>query len=330
MLPKQAQVSLIFIYGIIAIFGTFSNTVSMLCLWKQWKSKPRVSNSQKILMSLIVSDLLMSTVSCPIQITNFFVYIPTHGYVMTSLIGVSSLTILLMALDKFLKLTRFSVYHDMVSDERLMVAISFCWIVPIALMTSTWWNTVFFGLFNGLLTLVTLFALPVFYIRIYRFYKRSKRNVAKFSERPHASTATKNESHVYAQPPTTSRDSGPTNQDGSKNQDAPVKGVAGVINSNQKNQRKLTTKILKLISAYFICTIIYSVIAFLASFRIISHSTLFYLALAIYHANSIMNPIIYVFSDAQFQRTVKYMFGINTRSNAVSNTVAENQIKSRR
>ena len=314
MLAKKAKISLIFIYGTIAIFGTFSNTVSIFCLLKQWKVKPRVSNAQKILMSLIISDLLISTVSCPIQVANFFMRIPTHGYVVTTLCGVSSLTILLLALDKFLRLTRFSIYPNLVNDVRLTVAISFCWIFPTIFMTSAWWNTVVFGLINGLLTLITLLALPVLYVRIYRFYMQSKRNVAKFSQGQNRSTETENDCRVFAQPPTTTPP-----KDESTDQHISAVHIVKATKSNQKNRRRLTTKILVLMSTYFICTIIYSTIAFLASFRLIDHSTVFYLSLAVYHANSMMNPIIYVFRDSKFRRTVKQMFGI--RSSAIFNPV---------
>ena len=305
MLSKDMQYALIVIFSTIGIIGTFSNIVSMLCLFKQWKNKPHVSNSQKILMSLIVSDLLTSAVSCPIQVANHFVKIPTHGYVLTTLSGVSTLTILLLALDKYLKVTMFPKYHDIVNDTRLRVAIVSCWVFPMVIMTSAWWHGVIYGLSNGLLTLTTLVALSVLNFFIYRYYKQSKRNLAKFSkpQTVDSPTAT-NRSYEASQPP-------PPDHTTTERSVA-VKTMANDL--NRKNQRKLAMKILVLMSTYFICTILYSSISFLSSFRVIGHSTVFNLAMAMYLANSMMNPIIYVFRDAKFRRTAKKMFAIKTSS----------------
>ena len=283
-LPQEVKYFLVAVYSTIAILGTFSNTVSVLCLFKQWKSTPHVSNSQKVLMSLIVSDLLVSAVSCPIQVLRFFAEtnIPTRGYLVSTLGAISSLTIFLLALDRYLKLTRFSDYQEIMTRVRLLVSIVTCWVFPIAIMSSAWWGNLVYTLSNGVITCFILIALPILYVLIYRFYKQSKRNVARFSQTQTNDVA--------------------TITNGSHSSDASV-----AVKTNPKC--KMPMKILVLISTYFICTFIYSSMAFLVLFGI-SDGTAFYLVQAVYLGNSMMNPIIYVFRDAKFRRTVKEMFRI--------------------
>ena len=306
-LSSEVKYTLITIYSIICIFGTFSNTVSIICLFKQWKNKPRISNSQKILMSLIVSDLLVSLVSCPIRIVSLFAKLPTHGYIFSTLCGASSLTIFLLACDKYLKLTRFAVYEDIMTQKRLTISIGACWIFPMVAMTSAWWLTPLYGIINGLIICFILVSLPILYLFIYRYYKESKRNLAKFSQ--DASNA------VVYQP---SRD---VNVDKDQSTSKSVGTVIPklVVDRDQKNKRKLTKKILLLMSTYFVCTIIYAPIAYLVSFRVIAHSNFFYFALAVYLANSMLNPIIYVFRDRQFRHAVKQMLGIQKKNSSVTN-----------
>ena len=284
-LPQEVKYFLVAVYSTIAILGTLSNTVSVLCLFKQWKSTPHVSNSQKVLMSLIVSDLLVSAVSCPIQVARFFAEtnIPTRGYHVSTLGAISSLTIFLLALDRYLKLTRFGDYREIMTRVRLLISIVTCWVFPIVIMSSAWWGKLqVYTLSNGVITCFILIALPILYVLIYRFYKQSKRNVARFSQ-----TKTNDAATII---------------NGSHSSDASV-----AVKTNPRC--KMPMKILMLISTYFICTVIYSSMAFMVLFGI-TNATVFYLAQAVYLGNSMMNPIIYVFRDAKFRRTVKEMFRI--------------------
>ena len=307
-LSSEVKYTLIVIYSIICIFGTFSNTVSMLCLFKQWKNKPRISNSQKILMSLIVSDLLVSCASCPIRIVSFLVKLPTRGYIFSTLCSASSLTIFLLAWDKYLKLTRFGVYEDIMTQKRLTISIGACWMLPMMAMTSAWWFTPLHGIINGLITCFIFVSLPILYLLIFRFYKESKHNLAKFPK-----TA------PNAQPPSMNAVV-KVEKDESASPSIDIVMSRRAVAHNQKNQRRLTMKILSLMSTYFVCKIIYAPIAYLMSFRVISHSALFYFAFAVYLVNSMLNPIIYVFRDAQFRHTVKQMFGMQKRKSSVTIT----------
>ena len=307
---SEVKYTLIIIYSTICIFGTSSNTIAMVYLFKQWKTKQQISNSQKILMSLIMSDFLVSAVCCPIRIIDSFVKLSTHGYVFSTLCGASSLTIFLLAFDKYLKLTRFCVYEDIMTNKRLMISIGTCWIFPTVAMTSAWWFIPMYGMINGLITCLIFVSLPIFYFLIYRYYKQSKRNLAKFSQTVSSTNVSR---VVQAQ----SSNDGNVNTDRHR-QSSVVVVMSKSVARNQKNQRRLTKKILLLMSTYFICTIIYSPIAYLASFQMIDHSTLFYLSNAVYLANSMLNPIIYVFRDVTFRRTVKEMFGMQRRNSTVA------------
>ena len=87
-----------------------------------------------------------------------------------------------------------------------------------------------------------------------------------------------------------------------------------------RDQRKLTRKIMLLMSTYFICTIIYTPITFLLAFRVVGISTLFYCSVVIYLGNSVLNPIIYIIRDAQFRRKIKNMLGIRVQKVTVETT----------
>ena len=303
----------------------------------------------------------------------------TRGYLITTLGGISSLTVFLLALDKYLKMARFNHYQDIMSGRKLAMGIMFCWLFPVVAMSSAFWYSKLFGLINGFLTCFILVALPVLYLLIYRFYKQSKRNLTRFKESEARTTSSSagyapGINKVFQESSSTASVFGNVTKDNlTVNKVNFVKGrdldhsapfhityvtpfdesttqhgeVSIAVTRNggttssfksskktnsitaktdqntvslrsnsqikeqreRKNQRRLVMNILLLMSTYFICTIIYIPISFLASFRLIKgHPSFIYLVLAVYLANSMMNPIIYVFRDKQFRNNVKTMF----------------------
>ena len=174
---------LIFIFGCICVLGTIGNFLSVLCLWKISQNSLEMTNSQKTLMSLVVSDFLVSSICCPIQIVGFFWKLNIHGYLVATLCGVSSLTLILLAFEKYVKLTRFTTYHHIMSPGRVKLAIIACWLLPTVSMTSVYWSIAVYGLCNFAIMTSTLVSLPMLYFHIFRFYKESRRTVRAYSNK---------------------------------------------------------------------------------------------------------------------------------------------------
>jgi len=78
----------------------------------------------------------------------------------------SSFSIVLLALERYVKLTKFHMYHLILTTRRIHVAIIMCWVIPILMATTRFFPTSVDGIFYSLTVLGTLIALVVFYILI--------------------------------------------------------------------------------------------------------------------------------------------------------------------
>ncbi|XP_066925590.1 5-hydroxytryptamine receptor 1B-like [Clytia hemisphaerica] len=298
--------------------------------WMQWrgcnagqkvaKSTPEVSNSQKILFSLVICDFLVALICCPLQITGlFFVEVGLHNYFVTTLCGASSLIVILLAFEKFIKLTRYSKYQDIMTDRRVKYLVAMCWLFPIVTMSSAFWSGVVYALSNFIITFSTLTCLPVLYFHIYRFYKASRTTIREYSiDKPQ-----ENE-NVASSSSRTPQLEGISNAiKGVIQRRAQENSLSEEELTELRNQRKLTRKIMLLMSTYFSCTVCYNAVSFLAAFRLIDHSELFFFCFAIYLGNSALNPVIYVLRDAKFRSKIKTMFRLSADSNTSnSNTIS--------
>ena len=173
---------IITMYILMTLVGGFGNIVSLICVYKQMKIEFTAKQSHKILMSLVISDILASLCLCPslaaslmFTFSTDFLWSLSSVYMLLS--ASSSLLLVLLSLERFLKMTKFHRYERLLTDRRVNLAISMCWLVPGVLAILGLVSPLLQGSFYALVVIGTLVALSVFYALIYRYTKRTQVDV---------------------------------------------------------------------------------------------------------------------------------------------------------
>ena len=173
---------MITIYILMALVGGFGNIVSLICVYKQMKIELTAKQSHKILMSLVVSDILVSLCLCPSLAASLMFALPIEFLLSLSSIymilsSASSLFLVFLSFERFLKMTKFQQYQTILSNRRVNISISMCWLIPGVLAILGLVSPPALGGFYALVVIGTLIALSVFYALIYRYTKRTKMHV---------------------------------------------------------------------------------------------------------------------------------------------------------
>ena len=169
--------------GLTALSGIAGNTVSIICIRRQMKVPNGVRNSFKILLSLALVDLLVTGITCPLVACRLMIFdLPPlyqliSRYINASLNAGSSLTVILLTVERYIKITHSNNYDNIMDDNKLNVWIMASWIISFAVSISSFYQMKVFGFLNGIITVITITTLPILYLYIYRFYQRSKRAV---------------------------------------------------------------------------------------------------------------------------------------------------------
>ena len=103
-----------------------------------WKPDRKIPFSIKILSSLAVSDLLVGMVLSPVtswQVLNHTSLNNCNAdyvrrYFTVLLVGSSVLTLVLVAFNRYISLTKLTNYNRYMSNRKLIVLITFAWLVP--------------------------------------------------------------------------------------------------------------------------------------------------------------------------------------------------------
>ncbi|XP_066921892.1 sphingosine 1-phosphate receptor 3-like [Clytia hemisphaerica] len=267
-------------YGITAILTALENTFCLIVLWQ-----PSLrSKSYRILASLALSDCFVGYIAFPLaswliqngsQMTKKTCFVEDfYSLISIWMAGVSSCSIAFIAYDRYLIITRYSHYHTILTNRRLMSILLAYWICILPLAWVSIENVHFYAWTNFGFILVVIACLFCCYFFIWKAVKQSRRRVATDNN----------------------------------------------INNRHRQQRdvKLARKVSLIIISYLIG--LTPILIFIILVQI-KHTSLgflstdfimnFFLVAAYFGlSNSCVNPLIYVWSDAEFRKACKRLLKI--------------------
>ena len=193
----QHRISLIiapstYIYGILftlfAIVAALANITALYILLTM-PSTGMITKSNKILTSLIVSDVMTGLVGFPMSAyqilsDNSCDLDNIRSVVSLILTGSSNLTLALIAFDRYLLMTKFTRYNNLMTNRVLVFLILLCWVYPIVTVALKYMPSSY----PYLASLVFIFYGPiiftmVFYFLLVREIYRSEENLKKHGQR---------------------------------------------------------------------------------------------------------------------------------------------------
>ena len=118
--------TLIVIYFLMTVIGGIGNIISITCVRKQMRFQAEIKNSHKILMSLIISDTIVVLFFCPIRAVRLLTVIPTSLYEISAFVYMmaccaSSFSIILLAVERYLRLTRHTIRSYPTKESMLLL-----------------------------------------------------------------------------------------------------------------------------------------------------------------------------------------------------------------
>ena len=274
-LPFGARIAFTVCYALMTLFGGFGNFISIICIRKKNQVPNERDKIDQILLSLAVCDTLVSFTVYPLHgWLNYWEKIPFHHihtkvfYTWTlAMTSVSSVTIIMLAAIKYFKLSRFSKFDDIITENRLRMMIVLSWLIPILFMCP-YIITQSYPLIvcSFIITCSTLVSLPIFYFLILYLYKKSRQRVASLTSSRQQITSLGMTTSTYS--------------------------------------RKLILRSLWLIGAYFLCTVL--TIPCMVLLVLHTKDIFFYqLTNLVFLGNSCVNPCIYMYKDKKIRKIAK-------------------------
>ncbi|XP_066931729.1 adenosine receptor A1-like [Clytia hemisphaerica] len=172
----------------------------------------------------------------------------------------SSLTIIMLAAIKYLKISRTSTFNDLITEKRLWILIVLCWFVPaFPMLINVILGNVLNNYISFAITITTIISLPVLYLMILCVFKKSRKLVAV-----RANSTIQRELNAQV---------------------------------TERISKKLVRRSLWLIGVYFACTCLTIFSHTLYACGVIESGYLYQITNLIFLGNSCANPCIYMFKD---------------------------------
>ncbi|XP_066929412.1 probable G-protein coupled receptor 34 [Clytia hemisphaerica] len=171
--------------SLISVSGILGNFISLYCLWKLKRGQGNVSlsNAEKLLLSLNIADLLKALIIIPYHIyydldkTTSTTKAVVNSYLMTVGFWTSSLIISLIALNRYIKITR-AVFYEQISSKRMtMYTILILYIFVLLLPSIYFIDHKLKKVIDTIITFTTMVSMATFYILITKQIVRSNRSV---------------------------------------------------------------------------------------------------------------------------------------------------------
>lgn len=181
-----------YVYGTCFItFSVVASLVNITALYILLTSRTNgmISKSAKILTSLAVSDVLTGVIGFP---TSAYQILSDNSCDKDSvrtvmslvLTGSSNLTLALIAFDRYLLMTKFTKYDNLMTNRVLALLISLCWLYPILTIALRYAPSPY----PYLASLVFIFYGPIIFIMVFYFLLvreiyRSEKNLKQHGQR---------------------------------------------------------------------------------------------------------------------------------------------------
>ncbi|XP_066918814.1 cholecystokinin receptor-like [Clytia hemisphaerica] len=291
-------------YFVVSLMGFTGNSLSILHMYKKTSSFSSFEASDICLLSLSITDLLVSMIPLP----TFGTYVLLMGergdielQVIRYISGISLLMSLcnlnLLSLERLIKITLSNKHLDWVENRRIVRLILICWVFEGTILSSSFYSSIVFGITIILTIVSTIIILILCYIIIYRYQRTTTVLVASFqSAKGKASISTAKDQ------PTTSSSSGKNSVSTS------IKPPTTTTQSKLRQQRliKKVLSILFLHSVVLIAMCITCIGAVSAINNTSGQDFGFFVGFLLSTLNSACaNPIIYFFQTNNFKKNIR-------------------------
>lgn len=282
------------VYISLSVLITLENVVSLFIFLK---SNMRHSKSNRIVTSLVCSDLLVGMITLPFSAYQLIgennVKNCTIDVIRISLsvitIGTSSLNVGLIAFDRYLLLTRLTTYRQQRTDLRIAAAIMATWLIPLCCLP---FRFIYIRLYITLLVIMTfgtMVALVLFYFLLHAAVQKSAKVLSNYS---------REDSQKYS-----------SNHDNSPETDIKTTTTAKY---KQSKETKFARSILMIALCYILCllpTVISLTISMFYRYDTPTHLLYIYIFSWISATiNSLINPFIYAAKYPKFKRHLRRLF----------------------
>lgn len=173
------------IFAILAILASIGNTIALVILCKP---SMRSSKSNRMVMSMVLSDLLVGYVLLPFCIYQISGESRVQDctietiriYISVSTLGTSSMNVGLIAIDRYLLTVNLTNYRQQRSNKKLTCLIFVTWVVPFACLSLRHFNKYAFLLLLAFIIFGSMAALIIFYVLLIRTVKKNAINIAAY------------------------------------------------------------------------------------------------------------------------------------------------------
>lgn len=297
-------------------FGSFGNVIAWwyMLLRKTEKKTSRKESYTKglsILSSLLVADTIVCCVCLPIQTIRMFNYDllvsctfeAVSFYLIFLTVWGSSLSICVIAFERFVLITRFKKYDSIITFNRIKIILTVCWLIALVGPGAKFipgGGPKIFAPINAFMLALPVLVIPFFYYNIVKTVKSSEKKLLKGVAE--AGCSRNEQRHT-------------SNNASSSLQQKKL---------HCKQAKKVSRKCLLLISNFFFC----SITCFILMIIITINTRRKFMKMYTVHLmtrfaftgltmNSCMNPVIYVIRDSKFKAALRQSF-FGKRQNRVS------------
>ncbi|XP_066921573.1 beta-1 adrenergic receptor-like [Clytia hemisphaerica] len=162
-----------YVYGtLFTIFAIVAAVGNIIALYILWTTSRQITKSNKILVSLAVSDMLTGLVGFPIST---YEMVSDHiescdldnirSMVSLILTGSSNLTLALISFDRWLLMCKYTRYNTLMNNKILPVLIVICWVYPGITISLRYVENIY----PYLASLVFIFYGPILFIIVFYF-----------------------------------------------------------------------------------------------------------------------------------------------------------------
>ena len=307
----------------LCLFGGAGN---LLTCWYMFIKKNKCHLS---LASLLVADTVACLISLPIHSFRMFrqswinsCHIEAVAFYVTIMaVWVSSLSICIIAFDRYTLLTKYQRYDQIMKKRNVKIVLAVVWLVSVVGPAFKFiGGPQVFGPMNGAMLVVPVIFLPIFYYRIVKHVRKNDRTMKThvpqlvINQKETSSTSFSTSSNNNTNTTTTNSSCNTDNKSTSGNNNN--------SNNNQSNatarrsrEKKVMRRSTLLIGWFFLCSCTCTAFMvllmmnrqrkFLSPFLVHLLSRFSYLGLVM---NSCFNPVIYFLRDAKYRRTLKELF----------------------
>ena len=306
--------STLYTYGVFfiacGIIATVGNLLSLYILLSERKSK-----SNKILSSLAISDTLTGLVVFPLNTyqsfsktaqSNCTVDLARSCFSLV-LIGSSVLTLVVVAIDRYILMTKFASYDNIVTRRRIDVVMLVCWLLPAliaslrivsppsGILPKIYEGLMIFILFGPVLPLALSYCLLVRLI-----YLSSKKMNVYTLKKSYSQRVSPNGNFERVELGNPSSNDKVADSNESQSNERTLNNE-----KNEKRHLKLAKSVAILLGCYFICLIPFNIWIILdstKSFEPYLLQQLYIFGILAGAVNSCINPFIYLSKKPGFQK----------------------------